>query len=86
MVKLGEQERLEELFEQNKNDLDGGFCKSLVDFAQEAFMKLKELGDNAKVCDLHNYIVAAYTVGKKREVQNEIKLLDEQRKLYTHKI
>lgn len=86
MVNLEEQERLEELFEQNKNDFDGGFHKSLVVIAQEAFTKLKELGDNAKVCDLHNYIVAAYMVGKKREVQNEIKLLDEQRKLYTHKI
>jgi hypothetical protein len=71
--KMAEQKRLEELLEQN-NDFDGGFHKSLVTFAQEAFAKLKELGDNAKVCDLHNYIVAAYMVGKERGIQSEIKL------------
>ena len=78
--KMVEQKRLEELFEQNKNDLDGGFFESLVTFAQEAFTKLKELGDNAKVCDLHNYIVAAYKVGKERAIQNKIKIQAELKK------
>lgn len=78
---MDEQKRLEELFEQNKNDLDGGYLKSLVAFAQEAFKELKELGDNAKVCNLHNYIVAAYDVGKDRGFQNGSKLGAEIEKL-----
>lgn len=78
---MDEQKRLEELFEQNKNNLDGGFLKSLVAFAQEAFKELKELGDNARVYNLHNYIVAAYMVGNDRGFQNGIKLRAEIKKV-----
>jgi hypothetical protein len=78
---MKEQERLEELFEKYKDDLDGGFLNALVEFSEEAFNKLKELGDNAKVCDLHNYIVSAYKVGKERQIKNEIRLRNEIKKL-----
>lgn len=78
---MKEQERLEELFEKYKDDLDGGFLNALVDFSEEAFNKLKELGDKAKVCDLHNYIVSAYKVGKERQIKNEIRLRNEIKKL-----
>ena len=79
---MEEKKRLEELFEKYKNDLDGGFLNALVKFSEEAFNKLKELGDKAKVCDLHNYIVSAYKVGKEREIENEIKIKNEIKKLY----
>ena len=78
---MKEQERLEELFEKYKDDLDGGFLNALVEFSEEAFNKLKELGDKAKVCDLHNYIVSAYKVGKERQIKNEIRLSNEITKL-----
>ncbi|MBO7527090.1 MAG: hypothetical protein J6T74_04235 [Clostridia bacterium] len=78
---MKEQERLEELFEQHKNDLDGGFFNALVEFSEEAFNKLKELGDKAKVRDLHSYIVSAYLVGKERQIKNEIRLNNEIKKL-----
>lgn len=78
---MKEKERLEELFEQHKNDLDGGFLNALVEFSEEAFNKLKELGDNAKVRDLHSYIVSAYKVGKERQIENEIRLNNEIKKL-----
>jgi len=78
---MKEQERLEELFEKYKDDLDGGFLNALVEFSEEAFNKLKELGDKAKVCDLHNYIVSAYKVGKERQIKNEIRLRNEITKL-----
>lgn len=78
---MKEQERLEELFEKYKDDLDGGFFNALVEFSEEAFNKLKELGDKAKVCDLHNYIVSAYKVGKERQIKNEIRLRNEIKKL-----
>lgn len=78
---MKEQERLEELFEKYKGDLDGGFFNALVEFSEEAFNKLKELGDKAKVCDLHNYIVSAYKVGKERQIKNEIRLRNEIEKL-----
>lgn len=78
---MKEQERLEELFEKYKDDLDGGFLNALVDYSMEAFNKLKELGDKAKVCDLHNYIVSAYKVGKERQIKNEIRLRNEIEKL-----
>lgn len=81
-MKMEEEKRLEELFEKYKNDLDGGFLNALVEFSQEAFNKLKELGDKAKVCDLHNYIVSAYKVGKERQIKNEIRLRNEIEKLY----
>ena len=71
---MKEKERLEELFEKYKNDLDGGFLNSLTAFAAESFSKLKELGDNANVCDLYNYIVTAYKVGKEREILREIRM------------
>ena len=79
---MKEQERLEELFEKYKDDLDGGFLNALVEYSREAFNKLKELGDKAKVCDLHNYIVSAYKVGKERQIKNEIRLRNEIEKLY----
>ena len=66
---------------QHKDDLDGGFLNALVEFSEEAFNKLKELGDKAKVCDLHNYIVSAYKVGKERQIKNEIRLRNEIKKL-----
>lgn len=78
---MKEKERLEELFEKYKNDLDGGFLNALVEFSKEAFNKLKELGDEAKVRDLHNYIVSAYKVGKERQIENEIRLNNEIKKL-----
>ena len=78
---MKEQERLEELFEKYKDDLDGGFLNALVEYSREAFDKLKELGDRAKVCDLHNYIVSAYKVGKERQIKNEIRLRNEIKKL-----
>ena len=78
---MKEQERLEELFEKYKDDLDGGFFNALVEFSEEAFNKLKELGDKAKVCDLHNYIVSAYKVGKERQIKNEIRFRNEITKL-----
>lgn len=78
---MKEQERLEELFEKYKDDLDGGFLNALVEYSREAFNKLKELGDKAKVCDLHNYIVSAYIVGKERQIKNEIRLNNEIKKL-----
>lgn len=78
---MKEKERLEELFEKYKDDLDGGFLNALVKFSEEAFNKLKELGDKAKVCDLHNYIVSAYKVGKERQIKNEIRLNNEIKKL-----
>lgn len=78
---MKEQERLEELFEKYKDDLDGGFFNALVEYSEEAFNKLKELGDKAKVCDLHNYIVSAYKVGKERQIKNEIRLRNEIKKL-----
>ena len=78
---MKEQERLEELFEKYKDDLDGGFLNALVEYSREAFNKLKELGDKAKVCDLHNYIVSAYIVGKERQIKNEIRLRNEIEKL-----
>ena len=78
---MKEQERLEELFEKYKDDLDGGFLNALVEYSEEAFNKLKELGDKAKVCDLHNYIVSAYKVGKERQIKNEIRLRNEIKKL-----
>ena len=78
---MKEQERLEELFEKYKDDLDGGFLNALVEYSREAFNKLKELGDKAKVCDLHNYIVSAYKVGKERQIKNEIRLNNEIKKL-----
>lgn len=78
---MKEKERLEELFEKYKDDLDGGFLNALVKFSEEAFNKLKELGDKAKVCDLHNYIVSAYKVGKERQIENEIRLNNEIKKL-----
>jgi hypothetical protein len=78
---MKEQERLEELFEKYKDDLDGGFLNALVEFSEEAFNKLKELGDKAKVCDLHNYIVSAYKVGKERQIKNEMRLRNEIKKL-----
>lgn len=78
---MKEKERLEELFEKYKDDLDGGFLNALVKFSEEAFNKLKELGDKAKVCDLHNYIVSAYKVGKERQIKNEIRLRNEIKKL-----
>lgn len=78
---MKEQERLEELFEKYKDDLDGGFLNALVEFSEEAFNKLKELGDKANVCDLHNYIVSAYKVGKERQIKNEIRLRNEIKKL-----
>lgn len=78
---MKEKERLEELFEKYKDDLDGGFLNALVEFSEEAFNKLKELGDKAKVCDLHNYIVSAYKVGKERQIKNEIRLRNEIKKL-----
>lgn len=78
---MKEQERLEELFKKYKDDLDGGFLNALVEYSREAFNKLKELGDKAKVCDLHNYIVSAYKVGKERQIKNEIRLRDEIKKL-----
>lgn len=78
---MKEQERLEELFEKYKDDLDGGFLNALVEYSREAFNKLKELGDKAKVCDLHNYIVSAYKVGKERQIKNEIRLRNEIEKL-----
>ena len=78
---MKEQERLEELFEKYKDDLDGGFLNALVEYSREAFNKLKELGDKAKVCDLHDYIVSAYKVGKERQIKNEIRLRNEIKKL-----
>ena len=78
---MKEKERLEELFEKHKNDLDGGFLNALVEYSEEAFNKLKELGDKAKVCDLHSYIVSAYKVGKERQIENEIRLNNEIKKL-----
>ena len=78
---MKEQERLEELFEKYKDDLDGGFLNALVEYSEEAFNKLKELGDKAKVCDLHDYIVSAYKVGKERQIKNEIRLRNEIKKL-----
>ena len=78
---MKEQERLEELFEKYKDDLDGGFLNALVEYSREAFNKLKELGDKAKVCDLHNYIVSAYIVGKEKQIKNEIRLRNEIKKL-----
>lgn len=80
-MKMEEQKRLEELFEKYKNDLDGGFLNALVEFSEEAFNKLKELGDEAKVRDLHSYIVSAYKVGKERQIKNDIKLYNEIKKL-----
>jgi len=81
-MKMEQEKRLEELFEKYKNDFDGGFLNALVEYSKEAFNKLKELGDKAKVCDLHNYIVSAYKVGKERQIKNEIRLRNEIKKLY----
>lgn len=78
---MKEKERLEELFEKHKNDLDGGFFNAIVEFSEEAFNKLKELGDKAMVRDLHSYIVSAYKVGKERQIENDIRLNNEIKKL-----
>lgn len=40
-----------------------------------------ELDDEAKVRDLHCYIVSAYKVGKERELKNMIRLNNEIKKL-----
>lgn len=78
---MEQEKRLEELFEKYKNDLDGGFLNGLVEFSKEAFNKLKELGDEAKVRDLHSYIVSAYIVGMKHQRENDIRLNNEIKKL-----
>lgn len=80
-MKMEEEKRLEELFEKYKNDLDGGFLNALVEFSREAFNKLKELGDEAKVRDLHNYIVSAYIVGMEHQREIDIRLNNEIKKL-----
>jgi len=58
------QERLHELFEQHKDDIDGGFFGALTTFSNECFNELKT--KNLTPGLLHSFLVAAYHEGYNR--------------------
>ena len=55
MAKTPEEEKLLRYYEENKNDLDGGFLNTMTAFAEDCFKEIM-LNDKAKVRDVHKYL------------------------------
>ena len=61
------EQRLIDLFEKHKNDLDGGRFETLCEFAEECNKELKKNSLNGRiVAIIHSYILSAYSVAYKR--------------------
>lgn len=80
MAKTPEEEKLLRYYEENKNDLDGGFHNTMVAFAEDCFKEIM-LNDKAKVRDVHKYLVAVHHVTVKRMEEAFKKHLKEIEKL-----
>lgn len=81
MIKTPETEKLLRYYEENKNDLDGGFLNTMVAFAKDCFKEIKSLGDKAKVRDIHKYLVAVHHVTAEQMEEAFKKHLEEIKKL-----
>lgn len=75
-----QEEKLLRYYEENKNDLDGGFLNTMTAFAEDCFKEIM-LNDKAKVCDVHKYLVAVHHVTVKRMEEAFKKHLEEIEKL-----
>lgn len=80
MAKTPEEEKLLRYYEENKNDLDGGFHNTMVAFAEDCFKEIM-LNDKAKVRDVHKYLVAVHHVTVERMEKAFKKHLEEIEKL-----
>lgn len=80
MTKSPEEEKLLRYYENNKNDLDGGFHNSMVAFAKDCFKEIT-LNDKAKVCDVHKYLMAVHDVTVQQMEESFKKHLEAIRKL-----
>lgn len=80
MVKTPEEEKLLRYYEENKNDLDGGYFNTMTAFAEDCFKEIM-LNDKAKVRDVHKYLVAVHHVTVKRMEEAFKKHLEEIEKL-----
>lgn len=76
-----EEEKLLKYYAENQNDFDGGFHRSMVSLAQDCFNEMKKLGDQAKVRDIHKYLVAVHYVTAERMEAGFRKHLDELKRL-----
>lgn len=66
MVYTPEEEKLLKYCESYKADFDGGFHRSMVSLAEDCFNEMKNLGDKAKVRDIHKYLAAVHLVTVER--------------------
>lgn len=80
MAKTPEEEKLLRYYEENKNDLDGGFLNTMNAFAKDCFKEIM-LNDKAKVCNVFKYLVAVHHVTVKRMEEAFMKHLKEIEKL-----
>lgn len=76
-----EAEKLLKYYADNQNDFDGGFHRSMVTLAEDCFNEMKKLGENAKVRDIHKYLVAVHYVTADRMEAGFRKHLDSIRRL-----
>lgn len=62
------EEQLNKFFKEEEGNCIHGteYWGALIKFASDCFNMVKEKGDQLKICDIHDYISAAYRVGYKR--------------------